>query len=89
MTDQAQQDRVHAYVAEIVRVVSGIPFEEASTALTVSVAAVMICWEDLLHSNRKKMAVVFAKQLQETLDREDIVEWIRAHTTYAAPATNQ
>ena len=37
--DQAQQERIHAHVAEIMRIVSGIPFDEASTVLTVSVAA--------------------------------------------------
>jgi hypothetical protein len=87
--DEAQQDRVHAYVAEVMRVVSGIPMAEAATTLTVSVAALMIAWSKIKAPKAERemrfhMADNFTEQLREYLARDEIVEWIQAHTTYAA-----
>jgi hypothetical protein len=87
--DDPRQERVHAYVAEVMRVVSGIPYEEAATTLTVSVAAVMIAWTKDDKREREEMARHFARQLRETVARDDIVEWIKAHTTYVEPAGTQ
>jgi hypothetical protein len=93
MVDHAQQERVHAYVAEIVRTVTGVPFAECCTALTISVAAVIIAWAELDDRDKAKarneMAQNFYNQLRMSLGREDIVEWIKAHTSYVAADTRK
>lgn len=86
--DEAQQDRVHAYVAEIMRIVSGIPHEEAATTLTISSAALIIAWAKDKEA-RTDMANAYAQQLRDALDRDDIVEWIKDHTTYIEPMRAQ
>jgi hypothetical protein len=87
MVDQAQQDRVHAYVAEIIKTVTGIPFEESCTALTISVATVIICWAELDARDdkakaRNEMAQSFYNQLRTVIGRDDVVEWIKGSTSY-------
>lgn len=83
MTEEERQEHVVHLVEGIHAVISGEEIALACTALTIAVAAVIINTskgeKDRLVQSRE-----FAQQLEDYALRGDIVEWIKANTTYVS-----
>jgi hypothetical protein len=79
--DERRQDYVIGLVNHINSVLNGENVAEAQTALTIAVACQIVATtED--KDQVVQMAHGFARQLDEFVRREDIVEWIKYSTTH-------
>jgi hypothetical protein len=84
-----QQQRVTHLASEIMSILAGIEEDEACTALTVSVVAAICALADNTHEARMTMADAFYAQVISHLHRPDVVDWIRANTTWLERAPKQ
>jgi hypothetical protein len=85
-SDDARQDYVVGLVQRINDVLNGEDGAEAATALTMAVACHIVS-TTANHKERLDSALAFSKQLLAFLRREDIVAWIKDHTTYFSPGS--
>ena len=83
MTDDNElgQDRVVRLTDGILAVLAGADGAEADTALTLAVVA-SICVGSPDAATRLRAAEGFSRQVREFIQREDIVAWIKASTTW-------
>jgi predicted DNA-binding protein with PD1-like motif len=88
MSDEEGQRRVIRMVDQINKVLAGEDIASACTALTISVAS-MIINTATSENDRIDQAREFAKQLEGYALRGDIVEWIKAHTTHISAASRR
>jgi hypothetical protein len=85
--DQERQEHVVGLVGQINHVLSGEHMADGQTALTLAVVCqIVACGGD--HTMMVKMARGFARQLEEFVRREDIVEWIE-HSITSFPTTGR
>jgi hypothetical protein len=82
MSDDSEEAQLHVIrmVDQINGVIAGETTATACTALTIAVAA-MIVNTATDGKDRISQAREFARQLEQYALRDDIVEWIKAHTT--------
>jgi 3,4-dihydroxy-2-butanone 4-phosphate synthase len=80
MTEDERQEHVIVLVNQINGVLGGEGVAETATALTLSVICHIVATSRSAEE-RAQQAGVFARQVEDYLRREDIVEWIRANTT--------
>ena len=84
MTDDnelGQDRRVVRLTDGILAVLAGADGAEADTALTLAVVA-SICVGSPDAATRLRAAEGFSRQVREFIQREDIVAWIKASTTW-------
>ena len=79
------QDRVVKLTDGILAILAGADSAEADTALTLAVVASM-CMGAPDAATRLQAATVFTQQVRELIQREDIVEWIKASIIWAPRA---
>ena len=79
------QDRVVKLTDGILAILAGADSAEADTALTLAVVASM-CMGAPDAATRLQAANVFTQQVRELIQREDIVEWIKASIIWAPRA---
>lgn len=90
MTDdfnEATQERVIALVNQIMAVMAGVDEVEAKTALTLAVVSMIVSTSDG-DAECHTQAMVFTGQVLDYADRRDIVEWIKAATSWS-PVSNK
>jgi hypothetical protein len=81
--DNEAQKRVVRMVDGILAIVAGVDIAEADTALTLAVTAT-ICVTESDAAVRRQMAEGFTRQVREFIQREDMVEWIRASVRHVS-----
>ena len=79
--NEFQQDRVVRLTDGILAILAGADSAEADTALTLAVIASM-CMDSSDAAARLQAAEGFSRQVREFIQREDIVAWIKASTTW-------
>jgi len=87
MTDdnKLQQDRVVRLTDGILAILAGADSAEVDTALTLAVVTSM-CMGTPDMATRLQAADGFTRQVRELIQREDIVEWIKASIIWAPRA---
>jgi hypothetical protein len=85
MTDEERQDYVVNLADRINKVLAGERSDDAQTALTLAVACQIVA-AAASTDQIPQISKVFASQLDGFVRRDDMVEWIKAHTTFAPAA---
>ena len=82
--DEQQQHRVVELVNQVMHVLAGQNDAEATTALTLAVVCTIVAHakDD---ADCRAQAKVFTQQVYDYADRRDIVDWIKAATSYPTP----
>jgi hypothetical protein len=75
--DNEAQGRVIHMADGILAILAGLDLVEAETALTLAVMAT-ICTTESDAAKCRQMAEGFTRQVREFVQREDIVQWVRA-----------
>jgi hypothetical protein len=90
MTDDSElvQRRVVRLTDGILAVLAGADGAEADTALSLAVVA-SICVGSPDAATRLQAAEGFSRQVREFVQREDIVAWIKASTTWLTSRTKK
>jgi 3,4-dihydroxy-2-butanone 4-phosphate synthase len=76
-----QQDHVIELVNQVNAVLAGEELAETATTLTLSVICHIVATSDT-PENRLVQAREFARQVNEYIRREDIIEWVKNSVTY-------
>ncbi len=79
--DEERQNYVIGLVNEINRILAGEDNAETCTALMLAVTCQIVATSST-NEERAAQARGFAEQLNDSLTREEVVEWISAHTMH-------
>jgi hypothetical protein len=79
--DEMKQLKVIAYANKINELLLGTEMAEAESALSLAVVA-MIIFNHPTPEERLRAATGMANQVRNFIQREDIVEWIKAGTNH-------
>jgi len=80
------QDRVWRLANSIMTILAGNDSAEAETAQALAVVATICLLEPSTAATRLRAAEGFTRQVHEMVQRDDIVEWIRASIIHVSLA---